>query len=95
MNTNVNPGANANYNNQPQSAPILTVKDWLITMLIMIIPLVNLIMLFVWAFGGGENPSKSNYAKATLIWMVIGVALSIVFMILFAGALTGAVVNNR
>ncbi|SCW53511.1 hypothetical protein SAMN04487970_101387 [Paenibacillus tianmuensis] len=95
MNTNVNPGANANYNNQPQSAPILTVKDWLITMLIMIIPLVNLIMLFVWAFGGGENPSKSNYAKATLIWMVIGFALSIVFTILFAGAFTSAVYNNR
>ncbi|WP_010495241.1 hypothetical protein [Paenibacillus elgii] len=87
MNTNVNPGANVNYANQSQSAPILTVKDWLITMLIMIIPLVNLIMLFVWAFGGGENPSKANYAKATLIWMVIGFAFSLVFMILFAGAL--------
>ncbi|MFB6363491.1 hypothetical protein ACFCP7_05425 [Paenibacillus elgii] len=95
MNTNVNPGANGNYNNQPQSAPILTVKDWLITMLIMIIPLVNLIMLFVWAFGGGENPSKSNYAKATLIWMAIGVALSVVFTILFGSLLAGAAINSR
>ncbi|WP_088830793.1 hypothetical protein [Paenibacillus tyrfis] len=87
MNTNVNPGANVNYANQPQSAPILTVKDWLVTLLILIIPVVNLIMLFVWAFGGGANPSKSNYAKAALIWMAIVFAFYLVITILFAGAI--------
>lgn len=90
MNTNVNPGANVNYANQPQSAPIMTMTDWLITMLIMIIPVVNLIMLFVWAFGGGVNPNKANYAKAALLWMVIGFVLSLVFMFLFAGAITSS-----
>ncbi|MCP1308948.1 hypothetical protein [Paenibacillus tyrfis] len=85
MNTNVNPGANVNYANQPQSAPIITVKDWLVTLLILIIPVVNLIMLFVWAFGGGANPSKSNYAKAALIWMVIGFVLYLIVGVLFIG----------
>ncbi|MDO3679089.1 hypothetical protein [Paenibacillus ehimensis] len=85
MNTNVNPGANVNYANQPQSAPIMTVKDWLITMLILIIPLVNLIMLFVWAFGGGANPNKSNYAKAALLWMVIGFVVYLIFTFLIIG----------
>ncbi|MCM3268016.1 hypothetical protein [Paenibacillus elgii] len=85
MNTNVNPGANVNYANQPQSAPILTVKDWLVTMLILIIPVVNLIMLFVWAFGGGANPSKANYAKAALIWMVIAFVLYLIMTFLIVG----------
>ena len=29
---------------------VMSVSDWLVTLLIMIIPLVNIIMLFVWAF---------------------------------------------
>lgn len=34
------------------TTPDMSVKDWMITLLIMFIPLVNIIMLFVWAFGG-------------------------------------------
>ena len=41
-------------------AQVLTVKDWIITILITAIPLVGFIMLFVWAFGSNENPNKSN-----------------------------------
>nr|WP_285854046.1 hypothetical protein [Paenibacillus elgii] len=63
----------------------MTVKDWLVTMLILIIPVVNLIMLFVWAFGGGANPSKANYAKAALIWMVIAFVLYLIMTFLIVG----------
>ena len=38
----------------------VSVKDWIITILITAIPLVGLIMLFVWAFGDGAQPSKKN-----------------------------------
>ena len=62
----------------PVQAPI-TVGDWVVTLLIMFIPLVNLIMLFVWAFSDGTNVSKANWAKATLIWMLIGIVLGILF----------------
>jgi len=41
--------------------------------------LVGFIMLFVWAFGSGENPNKANWAKATLIWFVIGFILFAIF----------------
>lgn len=71
----------SNFNNG-----IVSVKDWLITMLLMCIPFVNFIMLFIWAFGGNVNPSKSNWAKAALIWMLIGIALSILLSLAF-GAL--------
>jgi hypothetical protein len=58
---------------QPQ---VLSVKDWIITILITAIPIVGIIMLFVWAFGSNENPNKSNWAKASLIWVAIGIVLT-------------------
>ena len=57
-------------------AQVLTVKDWIITILITSIPLVGFIMLFVWAFGSNENPNKANWAKASLIWVAIGMVLA-------------------
>ena len=65
-------------NTQPMS-----VKDWLITLLIMCIPFVNLVMVFVWAFGSNVNLSKKNYFKASLIFMAIFIALWIVLAIVF------------
>lgn len=58
-----------------QQAQVMSVKDWVITLLISIIPLVGFIMLFVWAFGSGENVNKANWAKATLIWFAVGMVL--------------------
>lgn len=57
----------------------ISVKEWVITLLILAIPIVNLVMLFVWGFGDGTKKSKSNFAKATLIMFVIGAVLSIFF----------------
>ncbi|NCU36977.1 MAG: hypothetical protein GX103_13355 [Bacteroidales bacterium] len=59
-------------------APV-TVGDWVLTILITAIPLVGVIMLFVWAFSGGTNVSKANWAKAILIWMLVGLVLTILF----------------
>ncbi|WP_051620465.1 hypothetical protein [Paenibacillus sp. UNC451MF] len=72
---------------QQQVAPAISVKDWMLTILIMIIPLVNIIMLFVWAFGGGTNPSKANYAKASLLWAAIGIVIYILIAFLFLGTI--------
>lgn len=54
--------------------------EWMISMLIMVIPCVNIIMMFVWAFGSGTKKSKSNYFKAALVWSLIGVVISIVMV---------------
>jgi hypothetical protein len=62
---------------QYQNKPVLSVGDWFVTILITAIPLVGLIMLFVWAFGSGTNPNKANWAKAQLIWMLIAIVISI------------------
>lgn len=60
-------------------APVMSTKDWMITMLVSFIPFVGFVMLFVWAFGSNENPNKSNFAKAALIWTAIWTVLFIIF----------------
>lgn len=49
----------------------MSVGDWIVTYLLMCIPIVGIIMLFVWAFGGDTQPSKKTWAQATLIWAVV------------------------
>ncbi|MCD8039456.1 MAG: hypothetical protein LUE96_10295 [Lachnospiraceae bacterium] len=66
--------------------------DWMLTMLLMMIPCVNIIMVFVWAFGNGTKKSKSNYFKATLVWAVIWIVIVLLMLIGIGGmaaSLTG------
>ncbi len=65
----------------------VSVGDWMLTMFLMAIPVVNLILLLVWAFGGGATPSKANWAKAVLLWMVISIGIGIV-----VGVIAGAAI---
>jgi len=60
--------------NQQNDAPV-SVGDWVLTILIAAIPIVGFVMLFIWGFGGNAPKSKENWAKATLIWIVIGIGL--------------------
>lgn len=62
-----------------RNSAIVTTKEWMITMLLMIIPIVNIVLLFMWAFGTNAQASKSNWAKATLIWFAIGIVLNFIF----------------
>jgi uncharacterized integral membrane protein len=78
------------YHPQQPVSPVITVKEWMLTTLIMIIPIVNIIMMFVWAFGEG-NPTKKNYFKASLLWAaIILVIYAIIFIIIIAAAATTA-----
>lgn len=56
--------------------------EWFVTLLIASIPLVGLIMLFVWAFGGGAAASKQNWAKAMLLWMLVCILLVMALYVL-------------
>ncbi|GAB1403909.1 MAG: hypothetical protein PHX54_08310 [Lentimicrobiaceae bacterium] len=63
----------------------ISIGDWMITLLITSIPFVNLIMLFVWAFSRETNPNKANWAKAMLLWMLIGIAMVVLIIVVFGG----------
>jgi len=42
------------------------------------IPILNVIMIFVWAFGSSCNVNTRNYAKAILIVAVLFIVLTVV-----------------
>ena len=69
--------------------PIITVSDWMITMLIMSLPILNVIMLFIWGFSSDGNPNKANWAKANLIWIAIAVGGYIVIALIALAAFGG------
>ncbi len=64
-----------------QHEPV-SVGDWILTIIISAIPLVNIIMLLVWAFSSGTNPSKANWAKAYLVFLAILIALYFVMIVM-------------
>ncbi|MCI7813579.1 MAG: hypothetical protein SO016_11755 [Lachnospiraceae bacterium] len=72
-----------NHSYQELEEP-MGVGEWILTMLICAIPCVNIIMMFVWAFGSGAKRSKSNWAKATLILELIGIIISIIIVMVIA-----------
>ena len=65
----------------PNSSEPISVGNWFLTLLLCAIPIVGLIMLLIWSFSGETNPNKKNFAKAQLIWTVIGIILSVIFSI--------------
>ena len=77
---NQNQNQYQSYNPYPtKNQSIVSIGDWIITFILMVIPIVNLVMLFVWAFGGNTPESKANWAKARLIFMLIGFGIVILF----------------
>ena len=60
----------------------MSINDWLITFLVLLIPIVNIIMLFVWAFSSNTNRNKSNWAKASLIYSIIIPFIFLIFIVL-------------
>ncbi len=60
---------------QSEHAPIMKVMDWVVVLILAATPLVNIIMLIIWATDSRGNPNKNNFAKAYLIMMGIGLLI--------------------
>ncbi|WP_404430740.1 hypothetical protein [Sutcliffiella horikoshii] len=54
----------------------VTLGTWIVVLLLLAIPFVNFIVLLVLAFGD-HNVSLKNFAKASLIFIVLGFLLTI------------------
>lgn len=76
-----------------ENRDVVSMGDWIITFLISMIPLVNFIMLFVWAFSDSTPKSKANWAKAQLIIMLAMFAIGILLVILFWGTLVALMIG--
>lgn len=73
-------------------AQALSVGDYIKTMLLMAVPVLGLVLTFLWGFAKGEiNPNKRNLARAYLvfylIWTVFLVVASSAFIGLFRSLL--------
>ena len=71
----------------------VSVGEWLLSYLILIIPipLLGIIMLIVWALDKNGPRSKSNWAKAMLIFLVIAAILAFLIVTVTGVALTGLI----
>lgn len=75
-----------NVETKPQYEEPVSVKEWIISMLLLMIPIVNLVLMFVWAFSSEEKKSKSNYFKASLILTAVILALYFLIAIVVIGS---------
>jgi len=71
-----------NYNTQVQvdnnNQPML-LKDWILTFLLLLIPIANIVLMFVWAFGSDVNRSKKTFFQAYLIVFAVMIVIYIIF----------------
>ena len=63
---------------------IISTSEWILIKLIMFIPIVNIVMLIVWAFSNKTNINKSNWAKANLIIMIFRFAFYLIIVFVTA-----------
>lgn len=68
---------------------VMTMGEWLVTLIVLAIPCVNVIMYFVWAFGNG-NENRKNFCRAGLIVMAVGIVLSLILYAVVGASLAAA-----
>lgn len=71
----------------PQNLEPVSIGTWLGIMFLSLIPCVNIVLLFVWAFADGKE-SRKNWAKAQLIFVAIMIAIEILVILFFGTAIT-------
>ena len=59
----------------------VSVGSWMWMMFVCAVPVIGVIMIFVWAFSG-KNESRKNYYRAILAWFGILAAIVIVLALI-------------
>jgi len=76
--------------NQTTQYKPVSLGEWMLTILLTAIPIVNIIMLFVWGFSKSTQPSKANWAKASLIWLAIVIVIYILIFVAILGGMSAS-----
>ncbi|MFP3897161.1 MAG: DUF4339 domain-containing protein [Anaerolineales bacterium] len=66
---------------------VMSVGSWLGTLILLYIPLLNILLLLIWAFSSTTNRNKQNFSRATLL---LGVLVGILTVIGYAVFLAGS-----
>jgi ABC-type sugar transport system permease subunit len=74
----------------PQDRP-LSVGDWIITLVILAIPLVGLLFLLYWALSSDSNLNRKNFCVAYIVIQIaiILIVVAVFAVLMFMGALSG------
>lgn len=62
---------------KPQSAvsdkdlKTLSVGEWMLVILVFLLPVINIIVMAVWAFSSKGNVHRRNLSRASLLWIII------------------------
>ena len=75
---------------------VTSTGEWFLNLFLVAIPVIGIILLFVWAFGSGTASSKKTWARANLIWILVGLILTIVICVVatLMGVDVQAVIQN-
>lgn len=84
----------ASKNAEKEPIPPVSIADWLITLLILFIPAINVLMLIVWSFRKSTHRSKANFSKALLLLLVIFIFLLVLILALFGVTFFDFMSNN-
>jgi len=71
---------NANNKNNNN---IISTGEWLVTKVLILIPVVNIILLIIWSLSKTENQNKINWARATLFVYLIRLCFALIIILTF------------
>ncbi|MDR3925779.1 MAG: hypothetical protein Q3X47_05560 [Dorea sp.] len=74
-----------NRNEQSDNSP-MDLKDWILTLIVLLIPCVGIVMYFVWAFESNGNINRRNFCRAQLIIFAVLLGIYLVLFILFSSS---------
>lgn len=75
-------GYKADYYTVKEDTSPMSLGDWLLTILALMIPCAGIILYFVWAFGKDVNVNRRNYCRAALIVQGVTLVLGFILMII-------------
>ena len=68
---------------------VVSIGDWIVTLILVSIPVFGFILELIWAFGSNVPRSKSNWAKALIIFQLAGILITILFWGTILGIVSG------
>jgi len=63
----------------------MSIGDWIVTLILLYIPLVGFICMLYWALSSSGNVNRKNFSIAALIIAVVVIILAIAVSIFFGG----------
>ena len=82
INTIISQQYSQNRNEQSDNSP-MDLKDWILTLIVLLIPCVGIVMYFVWAFESNGNINRRNFCRAQLIIFAVLLGIYLVLFMLF------------